>query len=95
MIRKREGTLADGEGPGRRCGGGTFGPARALICGWWPINSPSMAGFRKTGLLAANVFFATGCRAMKYFCGKVFWAHPSRRRRRELDVIRFNAKAQC
>jgi len=36
-----------------------------------------MAGFRKTGLLAANVFFATYYGAMKYFCEKVFYRiHP-------------------
>ena len=37
MIFKREGTRAGGEWPGRRCGGGGWGPARALICGWQPI----------------------------------------------------------
>jgi hypothetical protein len=36
-----------------------------------------MAGFRKTGLLAANVFFATYYGAMKYFCEKVVYRiHP-------------------
>jgi hypothetical protein len=47
--------------------------ARALICGWWPINVLSMAGFRKTGLLAANAFVATACGAMKYFCDFFDW----------------------
>jgi len=37
MNFKREGTFAGGAGPGRRCAGGTLGPARALICGWQPI----------------------------------------------------------
>jgi len=61
-----------GEGPGRRCAGGAVGPARALICGGWPINVTRMAGFRKTGLLAANAFFTTRYGSTKYFCEKVF-----------------------
>jgi len=40
-----------------------------------------MAGFRKTGLLAANMFFATDCGAMKYFHEKVFLPHPPRGRK--------------
>jgi hypothetical protein len=36
-----------------------------------------MAGFRKTGLLAANAFFATRYGPMKYFYEKVFGCiHP-------------------
>jgi len=55
---KREGTLAGGEMPGRRCAGGRLGPARTLILwGGNPWQSGmSMAGFRETGLLAANAF---------------------------------------
>jgi len=39
-----------------------------------------MAGFRKTGLLAANAFFTTGCGAMKYFFEKDFGLIQSRRK---------------
>jgi len=87
MIFKREGTLAGGEWPGRRCRGGALGPARALIFGWQPINSASMAGFQKTGLLAANAFVATRSGAMKYFFEKVFWPHPCRQKGQESGVF--------